>query len=114
LSIRLLLRRAAISLMERPNDRAANHASVPDMMFPSVRLLRQAASVIVRQQREIERLRLEVTAAELAYMRIGRDLIEQFLIALDTPENNDEMRRRLTVGLGFYRDEIAVREEQIG
>lgn len=81
------------------------------MILPSVRAIREAASVIVRQQRRIEQLEQEVVAAELAYMRIGRDLIEQFLIALDKPEDHDVFRERLTVGLGFYRDEIAVREE---
>ena len=82
-------------------------------MFPAVRMLRKATSVIVWQQREIAQLRHDVVAAELAYMRIGRDLIEQFLIALDTPENHDEIRDRLTASLGFYRDEIAVREEHV-
>ena len=81
------------------------------MMFPSVRLPRTAASVILQQQRQIETLKAERDAIELAYQRIGRDLIEQFLIALDKPEDHEIFRQRLTVGLGFYRDEIAVREE---
>lgn len=88
------------------------------MIFPSVNLLRQAFLIIVRQQRlihqlnqENDRLAAERTAAELAYMRISRDLMEQFLIALDRPEDQDEIRERLVVGLGFYRDEIAVKEE---
>lgn len=70
--------------------------------------------VIVQQQARIHTLEHEVLEAELAYMRISRDLIEQFLIAIDRPEDNDVIRERLKVGLGFYRDEIAVREEQIG
>jgi hypothetical protein len=56
-------------------------------IFPSARLLRQAAAAILQQQAEITRLHAEVVAAELAYMRIDRDLIEQFLISLDMPEN---------------------------
>jgi hypothetical protein len=83
-------------------------------MLLTLRLLRYSAAVIVRQQRQIDQQKADVAAAELAYMRIGRDLIEQFLIALDKPEEHDLFRERLTVGLGFYRDEIAVREEQVG
>lgn len=86
-------------------------------MFATVRLLRllrKASAVIVFQQRDIARLHTELAAAELAHMRISRDLIEQFLIALDTPEmNHDDIRDRLAVALGFYRDEIAVREEHV-
>ena len=82
-------------------------------MFSTVRMLRQAAATIFRQQQHIMRLEHDLIASELAYMRIGRDLLEQFLIALDTPENHDEIRERLTVSLGFYRDEIAVREEHV-
>lgn len=81
------------------------------MMFPSVRLLRQAVSTIMRQQSLIVQLQREKRDVELAYMRIGRDLIEQFLISLEQPENHDAYRERLTAGLGFYRDEICVREE---
>jgi 2C-methyl-D-erythritol 2,4-cyclodiphosphate synthase len=83
------------------------------MIFPSVRLLRQAAAVIRRQQKEIARLHAEVRAAELTYMRIARDMLEQFLIVLDLPEEQDEIRERMTTSLGFYRDEIAVREEHV-
>lgn len=89
-------------------------------MFSRTRLLWQAAQtihaqtrIIVEQAEKIRLLQTERDCAELAYMRIGRDLIEQFLIALDTPENHDEMRERLTTSLGFYRDEIAVREEHV-
>ncbi len=82
-------------------------------MFATTRLLWQAAHTIREQQRIINRLDHEKTATELAYMRIGRDLIEQFLIALDTPEQNDLYRARLTSSLGLYRDEIAVREEMV-
>jgi len=89
-------------------------------MFRGTRLLNQAAQII-RQQREllaaqndtISRLQTEKVCAELAYMRISRDLIEQFLIALDTPEDHDIFRDRLYTSLGFYRDEIAVREEHV-
>lgn len=90
------------------------------MMFRGTRLLYQAAQTIrqqnqmlIDQHQRIERLEHEKARVELAYMRIGRDLIEQFLIALDTPEDNDVIRERLTVGLGFYRDEIAVKEEHV-
>ena len=84
------------------------------MMFPSARL---AATVRIQkhhirtQNLLIDILRADKNAAELAYQRICRDLIEQFLIALDNPEGHDEYRERLATSLGFYRDEIAVREE---
>lgn len=89
-------------------------------MFFGTRMLWQATKTISRQNdlilemdEIIGRLDADKRAAELAYMRIGRDLIEQFLIALDTPENHDLVRDRLTTSLGFYRDEIAVREEHV-
>ncbi len=75
------------------------------------RLMYAAAKVISEQRRLIERLEAEKDATELAYMRIGRDLIEQFIITLDMPENQEVIRDRLFTALGFYRDEIAVREE---
>lgn len=81
------------------------------MVLPSVHALRQSLRIIRKQQRIIVRLEQEKLATELAYMRIGRDLIEQFLITLDNPDDQDVIRDRLIVGLGFYRDEIAVREE---
>jgi hypothetical protein len=84
------------------------------IFFPTTRLLHQAIRTIRQQNEIIVRLQNDKTAAELAYMRIGRDLIEQFLISLDTPENHDVYRERLTTSLGFYRDEIAVREEHVG
>ncbi len=90
------------------------------MLFPAVRMLKQATEIIHRQQKLIvdlrdqnDRLMAEKNASEVAYMRIGRDLIEQFLISLDMPENQDVIRDRLTTSLGFYRDEIAVREEHV-
>ena len=79
----------------------------------TTRLLWQACNTIREQQDVIVRLQHEVVATELAYSRISRDLIEQFLIALDHPENHDGYRERLTTSLGFYRDEIAVREEHV-
>ncbi len=81
------------------------------MLFSTTRLLIRAALTIRDQTETISRLDAEKEATELAYMRIGKDLIEQFLIALDTPEDNDVIRERLKTSLGFYRDEIAVREE---
>lgn len=83
------------------------------MMFPTVIMLRQATRIIRQQQRRIAQLEQEVVVAELQYMRIGRDMLEQFLIALDHPEDHDEFRERLSNSLGFYRDEIAVREEHV-
>lgn len=84
------------------------------LLIRHARLLYAAAQVIAEQRRLIDQLAAEKEASELAYMRVGRDLIEQFLITLDMPENHDEIRGRLKVSLGFYRDEIAVREEQVG
>lgn len=81
------------------------------MLFPSARLLRQAGATIFRQQQHITRLEHEVRVAELQYMRIARDLMEQFLIALDHPEDHYLFSERLNESLAFYRDEIAVREE---
>lgn len=83
------------------------------MMFASTRLLLQAAKVIRQQNQIILQLQADKNAAELAYMRIGRDMIEQFFIALDHPENHDVYRARLSRSLGFYRDEIAIREEHV-
>lgn len=90
------------------------------MILPSVRAIRQAAALLVRQQRlivhlngENDRLRAEKDALEVAYMRIGRDLIEQFLVAIEKPEIQDELRDRLSLALGVYRDEIATREEHV-
>lgn len=83
------------------------------MIFPSTLLLRKAARIVRYQQNRIVELEHEVLAAELQYMRIGRDMLEQFLIALDCPEDHDEFRERLSESLGFYRDEIAVREEHV-
>ena len=81
------------------------------LLVRHARLLYAAAKVINEQRQIIARLEAEKADLEIAYMRIGRDLLEQFLVALDTPEDNDVYRERLAVSLGFYRDEIAVREE---
>jgi hypothetical protein len=72
-----------------------------------------AAEVIGNQRQTIEDLAADRDAVELAYQRICRDLMEQFLITLDMPEAHDEIRERLVQSLGFYRDEIAVREEHV-
>jgi len=82
-------------------------------MFSRTRLLWQAAQTIREQNAIIISLQHERQCGELAYMRIGRDLIEQFLIALDHPESHDQYRQRLANSLAFYRDEIAVREEHV-
>ena len=82
-------------------------------MFPTTRLLLRAAETVRAQNDVIVRLENDRRDAELAYMRISRDLIEQFLIALDKPEDHDIFRDRLHTSLGFYRDEIAVREEHV-
>jgi hypothetical protein len=83
------------------------------MMLARSRLLWQMIRLIRHQTQVMQRMQHDREAAELAYMRIGRDLIEQFLIALDQPERADEFRDRLTASLGFYRDEIAIREEHV-
>ena len=90
------------------------------MMFARARLLWQAAitirdqnTIIADLAEELGRLEHEKQCVELAYMRISRDMLEQFLIALDQPENQDRFRERLHVSLGVYRDEIAVREEHV-
>ena len=82
-------------------------------MFHKTFLLKQAADTIEWQDQIIRSLHQDLLASELAYMRIGKDLIEQFLIALDMPESHDEIRERLTGSLAFYKDEIAVREEHV-
>lgn len=76
-------------------------------------LLWQANELLGSLYSENIMLQHEKRAAELAYMRISRDLIEQFLIALDQPENHDQIRDRLTCSLGCYRDEIAILEEHV-
>ncbi len=83
------------------------------LLVRHARLMYAAAKVISEQRRLISRLEAEKDATELAYMRISKDLIEQFIITLDMPENQDEIRDRLFKALGFYRDEIAVREEHV-
>jgi hypothetical protein len=82
-------------------------------LLRSARLLWLAAEVIGQQREQIETLAADRDATELAYQRICRDLMEQFLITLDMPETHDEVRARLVESLGFYRDEIAVREEHV-
>ncbi len=82
-------------------------------LLRSARLLWLAAEVIGNQREEIAALQADRDAVELAYQRICRDLMEQFLIALDQPEIHGEVRERLVQSLGFYRDEIAVREEHV-
>lgn len=81
------------------------------LLIRNARLLWAAAQVIQEQRRLIATLEADKEATELAYMRIGKDLIEQFLIALDKPEDSDIFRARLSKSLIIYRDEIAVREE---
>ncbi len=83
------------------------------MIVRTTRLLWQAATAIREANQIIVQLQTEKRDLELAYMRIGRDLIEQFLVTLDTPEEQDIIRQRMTTALGFYRDEIAVREEHV-
>ncbi len=83
------------------------------LLVRHARLMWAAAQVIREQRQLIDRLEQEKDATELAYMRISKDLIEQFIITLDMPENQDEIRDRLFTALGFYRDEIATREEHV-
>ena len=59
------------------------------------------------------RLHHERTVTELAGARISRDLIEQFLIALDKPEHADVYRDRLSAALREFNDHIARIEEHI-
>jgi hypothetical protein len=82
-------------------------------LLRSARLLWLAAEVIGNQREQIEAITADRDATELAYQRICRDLMEQFLITLDQPETHDQVRARLVESLGFYRDEIAVREEHV-
>lgn len=89
-------------------------------MFANAKMLLQAAFTIRDQNKlicdlaeTVGRLEYEKETVELAYMRISRDMLEQFLIALDQPENHDEFRQRVYTSLSVYRDEIAVREEHV-
>ncbi len=81
------------------------------LLVRHARLMWAAAQVIREQRQLIDRLEADKQATELAYMRISKDLIEQFIITLDMPENQEVIRERLFTALGFYRDEIATREE---
>jgi hypothetical protein len=90
-----------------------DHASRILVMFLRLRLLWQANKILGDMYVRNVNLSKEKYEAELAYMRIGRDLIEQFLIALDTPENHDQYRERLASSLSVYKDEICVREEHV-
>jgi hypothetical protein len=60
--------------------------------------------IIGFQQAEIQRLKIE-------YSRWGRDVIEQFLIALDRPEYEDDLRDRLIAAVEDMSDEVARLEE---
>ena len=60
--------------------------------------------IIQRQQAEIVRLKLE-------YTRWGKGIIENFLIGLDRPEDEEGMRDLLALALVDMSDEIARIEE---
>jgi hypothetical protein len=77
----------------------------------NVRLLRESARLLREQGELIEHLELERRRSELMYVRIGRDLIEQFLITLDQPETHDVIRDALSQSLRVFNDQIAIIEE---
>jgi len=62
------------------------------------------AEVIASQERDIMQLKLE-------YTRWGRDIIENFLIGLDNPEDEDELREFLEKAHIDLSDEVARIEE---
>ncbi len=50
----------------------------------------------------------------IAAARHNRDMISQFLIALDQPETHDELRETLHEALRDLSDEVARAEEYVG
>ena len=68
---------------------------------------REHLELIAWQQAEIVRLKAE-------YSRWGRDMLEQFLIWLDAPEHEDELRERLAAAVKDMNDECARLEEFVG
>lgn len=67
---------------------------------------------LCREQNDvIRRLRRENIDLMLAHTRISRDLIAQFLIALDHPESHDDLQDVLHRTLVTYNDEVARLEE---
>lgn len=69
--------------------------------------------VCSRQQRIIGELSRELMCKELTDTRRHRDMLESFLVALDTPEDNDELRVVLIDGLQDMNDQLARLEEHV-
>jgi hypothetical protein len=76
-------------------------------------LLAELAQVARGQQAVILSLQSEIGMMKLIHARAVRDLIEQFLISLDHPEHEDELRERLFLGLRDLSDEVARLEEHV-
>ncbi len=76
------------------------------------RLLEDYSEHTARQQALLDMLEQEKIDVELGLTRVGRDLIGQFLIALDMPENHDDMRAALAAALVDFKDEVARLEER--
>ena len=55
----------------------------------------------------------ELEIERLGMVRHTRSLIEQFLIALDQPEEQDALRIELIAAMLDLNDEVARREEQV-
>ena len=55
----------------------------------------------------------EYNALRLTHVRYSRDLIAQFLVTLDQPENHEEIREKLHAALVDLSDEVARTEEHV-
>lgn len=55
----------------------------------------------------------EITRVTLEYTRWGRDMIENFLVGLDSPEDEDELRELLGCALIDMSDAVARIEEHV-
>jgi len=81
-------------------------------------LLRDMSDIAVEQQtvindqrRIIDSQMREIARIKLEYTRWGRDIVGNFIIALDKPEEQEEIRDILHEALSDLSDEVARIEE---
>lgn len=90
-----------------------------ERLLPSLPLLLEARSLlqqswllIEQQNQVIARMQNAEIDVTLAYTRISRDMVAQFLITLNLPETQEQAREGLQRSLAEFNDEIARLEEQ--
>jgi hypothetical protein len=82
-----------------------------DLLQDVTGIARSQQTIIKEQTRFIEIQQREIVRLKLEYTRWGRDVVENFLIALDSPEDEEELRRHLSEALCDLSDEVARIEE---